>query len=130
MPIYLYQHPETEKITEIYQSMVEEHVYIDSDGVKWNRIFTKPQASIDTQIDPNSSRDFVEKTRNKKGTIGEMWDKSAELSEKRARMAGHDPVKEKAQESYTKRTGKEHPSIKQDRMKKVKNVTLETLKNL
>jgi hypothetical protein len=130
MPIYLYQHPKTEKINEVYQSMEDEHIYIDPDGVKWNRVFTKPQASIDTQIDPHSSKDFVEKTRNKNATIGELWDRSAELSEKRAKTGGRDETKIKAQESYTRRTGKEHPSIRQERMKKVKSATLETLKNL
>lgn len=130
MPIYLYQHPKTEKITEVYQSMEDEHIYIDPDGVKWNRVFTKPQASIDTQIDPHSSKDFVEKTRNKNATIGELWDRSAELSEKRAKTGGRDETKIKAQESYTRRTGKEHPSIRQERMKNVKSATLETLKNL
>jgi len=130
MGLYIYQHPVTEEIVEVWQTMNQEHAYIDSNGISWSRIFTKPQASIDTQIDPHSSRDFVEKTRNKRGSIGEMWDKSAELSEKRTKIGGHDPIKEKAQQSYTQRTGKEHPSIRQERMKKVKSATLETLKNL
>lgn len=130
MPQYIFQHPTTEKTIEVIQKMDDEHEFFDKDGVKWNRIFTKPQASIDTTFDPFSSRDFVDKTRGKSDSIGDLWDRSAELSNKRERILGKDSVKEKAQQSYTQKTGKEHPSIRQERLKKVKNATLQTLKNL
>lgn len=112
MPIYIYQHPKTKKIIEVIQKMNEDHIYIDDKGVSWERIFTKPQASIDTQIDPNSSKEFVSKTAKRGMTVGEMMDLSAELSEKRGGTTGKDEVRDKAEKAYQKKTGKRHPHAK------------------
>ena len=109
MPLYIFQHPKTKKIKEVIQKMTEEHIY-EENGVKWNRIFTNPTTSIDTQIDPNSSRDFIEKTKKKNYSIGDMWDESAVLSEKRAKRMGHDPIKEKEIANYEKKCKTIHPS--------------------
>lgn len=107
MPIYLYTNDETGEVKEVLQSMNEEHVYSE-DGVQWRRIYTIPTASIDTRIDPFSSNEFVRKT-NKKGTLGEVMDISAELSEKRAeKTGGEDPVKRKAFSDYEQKVGKKH----------------------
>lgn len=112
MPYYIFQHPKTKQIKEVFQSMKDEHIYIDDKGIQWNRVFTKPQASIDTQIDPNSSKEFVSKTAKRGMTVGEMMDLSAELSEKRGGMTGKDEVREKAEKAYEKKTGKKHPHAK------------------
>ncbi len=110
MPLYLYQHPETEEVKEILQGMNDEHVY-EEGGVKWNRIFTVPQASIDANIDPFSESQFIDKLGVKGGKVGETWDRAAEMSAKRAAQAGGvDPVKTKYYKDYAaKRKGKEHP---------------------
>lgn len=107
MAIYIYSHPNTGEIKEVIQSMNDIHEYIQ-DGIKWNREFTSPTASIDTKIDPWSQKDFVEKTRNKKGTLGGIWDQSAELSEKRKGASNYDPVKEDNYKNYQKKVGKPH----------------------
>lgn len=112
MPIFLFQHPVTNETREIVQRMNEEHVFVDAKGVKWQRIFTVPQAQIDTQINPHDNRDFVTKTKVKNYSVGDLWDKSAELSAKREKQMGKDPVKEKASLDYTKKTGKTHPGLK------------------
>lgn len=112
MPIYIFEHPKTKKIIEIIQNMSEEHVYIDEKGVRWNRVFTKPQASIDTQIDANSSKEFVAKTAKRGMTVGEMMDLSAELSDKRGGMTGKDEVRDRAEKAYKEKTGKRHPHAK------------------
>jgi predicted nucleic acid-binding Zn ribbon protein len=52
MPFYVYQNPNTGEVIEVMQSMKEKHEYTDSEGVKWNRVFLNPNASIDTKIDP------------------------------------------------------------------------------
>ena len=52
MPLYVYEHPKSKHRIEVLQSMKEEHVYVDSEGVKWDRVFLNPNASIDTKIDP------------------------------------------------------------------------------
>ena len=129
MPLYIFQHPKTQEIAEVYQSMSDEHIYIDSKGIKWDRVFTKPTASIDTTIDAFSSSDFVNKTRGKRDTVGDLWDRSAELSAKREKMLGKDSVKESAQLDYVKRTGKEHPNVRQERIKKVHQATIKALQD-
>lgn len=113
MPIYLYQHPKTKKTKEVIQGMVEEHTFVDDKGVKWNRIFTVPQAVVDGRINPFSEADFVKKTGNGKNQkVGDLWDRSKELSEKRAaKNGGVDPIKDKFLKEYSKkRKGKPHPS--------------------
>lgn len=107
MPIYLYENPKTKEVKEVLQGMNDVHEYSEN-GVKWNRIFTKPTASIDTQLNPNSAADFVNSTKNKNYSIGDLWDKSAELSEKRG--GKEDKLKQKALDDYKKKTGKHHPS--------------------
>jgi hypothetical protein len=111
MPIYIFQHPSSKEVREIVQRVNESHTF-EENGVKWNRIFTIPNASIDTKINPHSQKDFTDKTSKKNYTIGDMWDKSAEMSEKRARVLGNDPIKEKAKSDYSKRTKKPHPQAK------------------
>ena len=91
--------------------MNDTKVYNGKDGTevgKWRRVYTSPNASIDTKIDPFSRKQFVDKTGNKKGTLGDLWDRSAELSKERTEIAGHDEVKEKFLKDYKKDTGKEH----------------------
>ena len=113
MPLYLYQNEKTGEIREILQSMNELHEYNGEKGNEksWKRIFTIPQASIDTKQDPFSSNDFLDRTKSKKGTYGNMLDYSEELSEKRASvMGGVDPVKQKYYKEYSKnRRGAKHP---------------------
>ena len=85
-------------------------IVTDSDGTKWKRVATKPRASFDTKIDPFSAADFVRAT-NKPDTIGSLWDRSAEMSEKRREKTGDsDPVKCKFYDKYAKKhKGKRHP---------------------
>lgn len=110
MPIYLYQNPQTEEIKEIFQSINDIHEYFEN-GLKWNRVFTVPNASVDTQQDPFSSKQYIDSTQNKKGTYGDLLNKSAELSEQRAKLnGGVDPIKEKFYSDYSKnRRGAKHP---------------------
>tara|TARA_Y100000310_G_scaffold36244_1_gene34137 strand:- start:1124 stop:1468 length:345 start_codon:yes stop_codon:yes gene_type:complete len=110
MPIYVFQHPETEEYKEILQGMNEEHTYTDKEGIEWTRIFFSPNMAMDLEADPFDRTKFLEKTSNA-GTMGEMWDRSAELSEKRAeKSGGADPYKKKYFKKYSKeRGGEKHP---------------------
>lgn len=110
MPFYTYKHPETEECRDILQSMKEKHVYVDEEGVEWNRVYFAPNASIDSNIDPFSQRQFTDSTGAKKGTVGDMLDYSAEMSERRAQKSGGaDPVKKKFFDDYAaKRNGQRH----------------------
>lgn len=103
MPIYLFKNPKTGKIVSVFQQMNEEHVHSE-DGIKYERVFTVPNAQIDADIDVDSSEKFIEKTGKMKGTLGEIWDYSQELSNKRAeKNGGVDPVRQKAEEKYSKK---------------------------
>lgn len=109
MGMYIYESPEGE-VKEVFQKMDELHVYAEN-GVEWKRVFVNPTASVDTKIDPFSSKDFTEKTGKKKGTMGNLFDASKEASMKREEVMGKDPVKEKFLKDYSdKRGGKAHPS--------------------
>lgn len=112
MPIYTYEHPTSGKRIDVVQHMNDKHIYVHTDGVEWKRVFEVPQASIDgiDNIDPFNKQAFMERTGNMRGiTQGDLWDISAELSRKRAKKAGKDPVKEKAKRQYFDKTGKAHP---------------------
>ena len=73
-----------------------------------------PQLNTISSIDPWNNNDFVNKTADMKGTVGDMLDKSAELSAKRAEESGGvDPVKKEFYKNYSKeRKGAKHPSEK------------------
>ena len=94
----------------------------DENGVEWRRVAVKPQASFDTQADPYSGADFVKAT-NKKGTIGDLWDRSKEMSLKRRdKEGGRDPVQQKFYDDYAKRRkGKRHPQeLKEEGSRRLK----------
>jgi hypothetical protein len=110
MPCYVFEHPTTREVIEVVQSMKEEHVYVDEEGVEWDRVFAVPNASVDTTpLNPNQ---FVEKTRNQKGSMGDLFDQAKEASDKRAKVhGGEDPVKKEYFKKWSKdRNGKIHPS--------------------
>jgi len=109
MPVYVYKNPETGETVEVVQKMNDFHIYIDYDGLEWHRVFTAPNAAVDTKIDGCSSQDFVDKTRGKGMTMGQLWDESAAASEKRESKLGHDPVKKEFFKKYSeKRKGMKH----------------------
>jgi hypothetical protein len=110
MPVYLYQNPKTKEIKEIVQSIHDEHEYYEN-NVKWNRIFTAPEINTQDKLKVDSSaKDFARVTANQKGSLGDLWDRSSELSEKRKKIYGKDPVKEKYFKDWSKkRKGKVHP---------------------
>ena len=124
MPIYVYEHPDTQEIVEIMQGMNDEHEYIDKDGVSWRRVFHAPNANFDTQVDPFSQADYRKATENKKGTLGDLMDYSKDLSQQRAQKAGgKDPVAEKHYKEQEKNTGLKHPS--KSKVYESKNVRVE-----
>jgi hypothetical protein len=113
MPFYTFKRKSTGEHRDVFQAMNDTHEYKGENGDEddWTRLYHSPNASIDTQIDPNSRRQFLESTASKKGaTMGEMMDYSKELSEKRAAQnGGVDPIKKKYFEDYSKkRKGAKH----------------------
>ena len=112
MPSYIFKNPKTNELKEVILTMNESHIYIGKDGTKWDREFTTPQAAFNTQINPTDSHSFIEKTKGKNYSVGQMWDISAELSEKREGASGQDEMRIKAETAYKDKTGKTHPQAK------------------
>jgi len=115
MPIYLFENKKTLEVKEVVQPMNDEHTYSEN-GVAWQRIYTVPQAGIDTKIDPWSSKSFVEKTRDK-GTLGSLFDRAKELGLKRAdKNGGVDPLaaasKQKREDSINMAKKQNNEAIK------------------
>tara|TARA_R100000005_G_C5002753_1_gene210543 strand:+ start:259 stop:603 length:345 start_codon:yes stop_codon:yes gene_type:complete len=114
MPEYIYENPETGEQVTVFQNINDDHTF-EKDGVKYDRVFLSPFAKVDSlsSIDPNNSNDFVEKTKTKSMTMGELWDTSAELSQKREASGGSDPVKKQFFKNHSeKRRGLKHPKDK------------------
>ena len=112
MPTYVFQHPKTEELVELVQQMNEPHSFMDEDGIEWVRIWSNPNMAVNNSlIDADTTcEDFVRKTKDKNYNLGEMWDLSAQLSEKREGTRGVDHVKEEAKKTYAKKCkGKKHP---------------------
>lgn len=111
MPVYKFQNPYTKEIVEVFQHMNDIHSYVQ-DGINWSRIYTVPMAAVGTKIDPFSTQQFIEQSYQKKGTIGNLFDQSKELSAKREKILGIDPFKQKYLENWSKkRKGKTHPDL-------------------
>jgi len=102
MPIYIFKNPNTGKSVLIPQAMNDLHKYSEG-GVEFERVFTSPNTRFDSEVDPFSEKQFVEKTGKMKGTLGDIWDYSKEMSEKREKIAGQDKVKGKAEDKYSKK---------------------------
>tara|TARA_Y100000817_G_scaffold129802_1_gene101810 strand:- start:110 stop:457 length:348 start_codon:yes stop_codon:yes gene_type:complete len=92
MPIYIFKHPTLGTIIEEVQKMSDAHVYVDADGTEWERVWTTPSTSIGLNSDADNSKQFVDKTHG--WSVGDMWDYSKELSEKRSDKRGYDHVKD------------------------------------
>ena len=105
--IYVFEHPETGEIKEVFQRITEDHFFIDESGVEWRRVYTPTNFSVDGRVNAFSSKEFVEKTAKEGMSVGDMWELSRELSSKREKSAGKDPVKEEYKKNYSKlRKGK------------------------
>jgi len=123
MALYTFEHPVTGELREVYFKLDDKKEYFGEveDGekpIKWHRRFSIPYASSNTKVpDPFSQKDFMQSTGGKKNmTFGDLWDKSAELSEKRAKIAGADPLKEQHFDNYAKsRNGLKHLSDDRDK---------------
>ncbi len=100
--LYLYENPSTGEIKEIHQSINDKHEYFEG-GNRWNRVFTTAQISNSTKCDPNSVKDWSNKTKQGNFTVGDLWDKSAELSEKRKDKDGIDKVQNSYFDNYSKK---------------------------
>lgn len=69
----------------------------------WKRIWTKPLMATDSQpLDIYSAKDFARVT-NKGGQVGDLWQRSAELSAAREAKDGKDSIKQTFYDEYAKK---------------------------
>lgn len=128
MPLYDFENIETGEVHEVFFHMKEGKVYNGPDGSQegqWRRIYSSPNASIDSKIDPFSSKDFVEKTGKKKGNLGNLMDAAKEASIIRAQKAGKDPIKEKWLSDYKKTNKVDYFDSSKDKVIKKNGVTVD-----
>lgn len=119
MPQYIFCNPSDEsEFVEVFFHMNDKKFFIDENGVEWRRVFTVPQACIDSDFDPRNKEEFMRRGA-KYSTVGDLIDKSRELSEKRESKEGYDATKQAFFDQYAKdRNGKPHPASKP---KKIEN---------
>ncbi len=117
--IYTFENAETGEIREVEMSMKNYQPYKGEDGTEdnWQRVYEVPQVNMGVStaksIDPWDNNSFVNRTKEMKGSYGELLDHAKELSDKRAKQSatGEDPVKRKYLDNYSKeRCGKKHVS--------------------
>lgn len=112
MPLYTFQ--SKDQFRDIFYPMKEAPSVgteiIDEQGVTWRRVFTCPNAAINSvTYDPNSASDFNRRFDGKKVLVGDMWDASREASIQRGGASGEDHVKTKYYDDYAKeRKGVRH----------------------
>jgi len=106
MGLYIYANPKDgEEVVEVFQGMNDVHEYYQ-DGIKWNRVFTVPTASVDGKVDAFSQKSFLNKTKNVK-TYGEAWKISKEFSEARTEKEGaKDVITQRAEKQFFDKKGK------------------------
>jgi hypothetical protein len=111
MPLYTFMHPKTEETIDVFFHMSDDKKYTDEKGVEWIRQYHSPELNSTGKTDAWNSKQFVEKTGRESGTVGDLLDRSAELSKERASQnGGVDPLKEKYYKKYSKeRLGAIHP---------------------
>lgn len=116
MPYYDFLKQSTGEIKTLFFHMNDKKEYTDETGYKWTRLFSKPNAAVDSQWDAFSSKDFSQKVGNKRGSYGDILDKSAELSKIRESKEGVDTVKQSYYDSYAKkRKGRRHQNEKREK---------------
>ncbi len=134
MPLYVME-SEAGEIQDMYYTMAEVPrlgQVIDIEGVKWKRVFSAPNAAINSvQTDPHSAKDFNRQFDGKKVTVGDMWDASKEASLKRAGTSGQDHIKKTYYDNYAKeRKGIRHQAERKETTDKQMDVVRKEIKKI
>jgi hypothetical protein len=125
VPLYCFTNSDESEYVDVFFHMNDNKVYVGPDGKEWRRVYTSPNASIDSKIDPFSSRDFVEKTGRKKGNLGNLMDAAKDASLARAQKVGKDPVREKWLSDYKATNKVDYFDSSKDKVVKKNGVTID-----
>ncbi len=125
MPLYCFTNSDESEYVDVFFHMNDKKVYVGPYGKEWRRVYTSPNASIDSKIDPFSSRDFVEKTGRKKGNLGNLMDAAKDASLARAQKVGKDPVREKWLSDYKATNKVDYFDSSKDKVVKKNGVTID-----
>lgn len=122
MPVLDFQNPETGKIISVLVPITapdkERHEQIGDDGKVYKRVYSAPNAAIDSRVTDASKEEFRKLTSKKGVTVGDMWEISDQMSRHRAdKNGGVDEVKEKFYKDYEKKFGRPHDDITRRAMK-------------
>ena len=114
MPLYLFEQIRTGELREVFFHMTDTKTYSGEDGKEeglWERRYYVPQMGVDTKFDEWDSKSFAEKSGKKIGTLGNLFDESQALSEKRTKSAGVDPLKESHLKKWKERRRRKDGSL-------------------
>lgn len=115
MATHQFIHEESGEIIEVRvptDAPIVQHQRQEIDGKVYKRVYSAPLAAKDTRFGDCSATDFRRKTTDKAGLkVGDMWEISAEMSERRKQRQGHDPVLEQHYANHEKEYGEKHPDV-------------------
>lgn len=115
MPIHQFTDEASGATIDVYVSAnapATEHQTQVLNGVTYRRVYSVPLASKDTSFGDCDRGDFARKTGDKRGLrVGDAWEISAEMSERRAQRDGVDGVREQFYSNYAKENGERHPDV-------------------
>lgn len=138
MPIYPFIHNETKEVVDVYIPITGDVTSFNGfDGTQsgqWKRCYDASyyntytsRGVVGVKQNAHSQKDFLKATENKNYTIGDLWERSRELSEERKAKDGVDKVKEKFLKDYEKQHGVKHiEQVREDRKENLKKVINDT----
>ncbi len=123
MPEYTFFNKITQEYRDVFFKMLDDKIYNGEDGTEvdiWERRWYPPNASVDSisNTNPFDTRAHVDKTGKMKGNLGDLFNISKEMSERRQdKIGGEDPVKRQFFNDYQKKNnGAKHFSDRPDKI--------------
>ncbi len=126
MPVHEFIHEASGERISIFvpiKAAVEEHQKQIVDGREYKRVYDEPPLiGKDMHHNDGTFNDFRKATDGKNVRMGDLYDISKEMSEKRAHQnGGLDPVKERMYKDYERKFKKKHPEVsKREQRKKIR----------
>lgn len=121
MPDYDFQHEDGEVITVFVPLSAEDEQRLVQtvNGRTYKRVYGVPRMAVDmgTRIGDATQQDFNRITGNKQMNVGDAWEISRDMHEKRKSEHGRDPVQEAQYAKHEKETGEKHPAaVRRDKV--------------